>query len=346
MLIILGQLVILAGCPSNLDANKNPNQANVWKYTNFVYFNTVSNIYSYKGDTLEEFQQNIELVDKLLGEYHELFDIYYEYSGVVNLCTINKNAGGEALVVDQRLIDFLLYAKEIFALTKGETNVMLGPVLKLWHDARTLASTDASLAYVPEQTLLEEASLHTSIKLLEIDDEKNTVRISDPKGRIDVGALGKGYATEKAAKLLEEMGCTSYVLDIGGNLRIVGTKLDGTGWNTGVKNPAGYPKYALYLNISDISCVTSGDYERSYMYEGKRYHHIIDKDTLMPADYFRSITILVKDSGLADALSTALFSMSYEEGRELVDSLDDVEVIWIDKDGNITYTDGVTPIEL
>lgn len=344
MFIILGQLVILAGCPSNLEPTEEP--INVWKYTNFVYFDTVSNIYSYKGDTQEEFQQNLKPVEKLFKEYHELFDIYYEYSGVVNLCTINKNAGGEPLVVDQRLIDFLLYAKEIYETTKGETNVMLGPVLKLWHDARTLASANPSKAYVPDLTLLEEASLHTSIELLEVDDENNTVRITDEKGRIDVGALGKGYATEKAALLLEEMGCTSYVLDIGGNLRTIGTKKDGTGWNTGIKNPTGNPRYALYLNISNTSCVTSGDYERYFMYEGKKYHHIIDKDTLMPADYFSSITILTADSGLADALSTALFTMPYEDGKKLVDSLGNVEVVWIYKDGQIVYTDGINPIDL
>jgi thiamine biosynthesis lipoprotein len=142
------------------------------------------------------------------------------------------------------------------------------------------------------------------------------------------------------------MGCTSYVLDIGGNLRTIGTKKDGTGWNTGIKNPTGNPRYALYLNISNTSCVTSGDYERYFMYEGKKYHHIIDKDTLMPADYFSSITILTADSGLADALSTALFTMSYEDGKKLVDSLGNVEVVWIYKDGQIVYTDGINPIDL
>ena len=122
------------------------------------------------------------------------------------------------------------------------------------------------------------------------------------------------------------------------------SRLDGSGWNTGITNPRRLkpedPSYSLYINIKDISCVTSGDYERYYTVDGTRYHHIIDKDTLMPADYFASITILVKDSGLADALSTALFSMPYEQGKELVESLC-IDVIWIDKEGQVTYTDGV-----
>ena len=106
------------------------------------------------------------------------------------------------------------------------------------------------------------------------------------------------------------------------------------------------PQFSLYINIKDISCVTSGDYERYYMYEGVKYHHIIDKDTLVPSTHFASVTILANDSGLADALSTALFAMSYEDGKKLVDSLEGVEVIWISKDGTIVYTDGVHPIDL
>ena len=345
LFIILGQLVILTGCPSNLNPDEDK-EIKVWQYSSFAFFDTVSYIYSYKGDEQVDFQKNCEPVEKLLKEYHQLFDIYNEYSGVVNLNTINNNAGKDALVVEQKLIDFLLYAKEIYTLTNGETNVMLGPVLKLWHDARTHAKYNPTKTYIPELTELEEAYKYTGIDLLEIDDEKNTVRIADPNGRIDVGALGKGYATEQAAKLLESLGCSSYVLNIGGNIRIIGTKRDGSGWNTGIKNPSGTPAHALYLNISDVSCVTSGDYERYFTFEGKNYHHIIDKETLLPAEYFSSVSILVKDSGLADALSTALFSMPYEEGRKLIDSIEGAEAIWIYKDGTVVYTDGIHPIDL
>ena len=326
-----------------LKKNKN---IKAWTQSYFQYFDTVSTIMSYKGEEQEDFALSLETVQDVLWEYHQLFDIYHEYSGINNLCTVNKLAGKDPVTVDQKLIDFLLYAKEIYAITNGETNVMLGAVLKLWHDARATATDEPSKTYVPDIKLLEEANLHTSIDLLEIDDENNTVRISDPKARIDVGALGKGYATEKLAQILEAKGCTSYVLNIGGNLRIIETKPDGTGWNTGIKNPLDKYSYAMYLNISNISCVTSGDYERYFVYEGNKYHHIIDKDTLMPSNYFSSISILVKDSGLADALSTALFSMSYEEGKALVEKLENVEVVWIYKDGTIVHTDGIIPIEL
>lgn len=329
--LVVGLLVFMTGCPSTSNTG-NPKPRGLMQ---FNYFDTVSYVYTYAADSDEAFEKNAEEVFGILGYYHQLFDIYHEYSGVTNLCTINKNAGGEAMEVDSELIDFLLYAKRLYGITGGEMNVMMGSVLKIWHDARTAGT------YVPDMDKLTAAKALTDISLLEIDEENNTVRIAKAGASLDVGALGKGYATEKAAEYLENEGVTSYVLNIGGNIRIIGTKPDGSGWKTGITNPHDKDTYANYINISDISCVTSGDYERFYTVEGKKYHHIIDKDTLMPSDYFSSVTILTNDSGLADALSTALFSMSYEDGLALLENIpDEVDVLWICKDGTQIMTNG------
>ena len=194
----------------------------------FSYFDTVSYVYSYAGDSAETFEARSADASAVLSEYHQLFDIYHEYAGVTNLCTINKQAGGEPVEVDQKLIDFLLYARNMYDKTQGEMNVMLGAVLRLWHDCRSQAETDPASAHLPDADALAKAAEHTSMDSLEIDPEKRTVRISDPKASIDVGALGKGYATEMAARALEKAGANSYVLNIGGNIRIIGTKPDGT----------------------------------------------------------------------------------------------------------------------
>ncbi len=343
--LILGQLILMLGCSNFFHRHEKPNDK-VWNITYFQYFDTVSNIYSYAGDTEEEFSKNCDLVSTELQTYHQLFDIYHEYSGIVNLCTINKNAGGEPQKVDDRLIKFLKYTKELYALTNGKMNVMLGAVLRPWHDTRTNASDDPKNAKIPTMEVLEEAAKHIDINLLDIDEANKTVRIKDPKASIDVGAVGKGYATEQAAKVLEQKGCKSYVLNIGGNIRIVGTKSNGDGWTTGIKDPNNpYGGYVMYLKIADTSCVTSGVYERYFMVNGVRYHHIIDEKTLMPANYFISLTVITKDSGLADALSTALFCMTYEEGLALVNTLENVDVLWIYSDGTQKYTKGIVPID-
>ena len=308
----------------------------------FAYFDTASYIYSYADESEEQFDENCAKLSEILNGYHQLFDIYHEYTGINNLCTVNRLAGGEPVEVDEKLIEFLKYAAELSKTTGGEMNVMLGSVLKIWHEARTLALDEPEKAEVPEKELLQAAAGHTDISLLEIDEEKCTVRITDPEASVDVGALGKGYATEMAAQWLEQQGISSYVLNIGGNIRIIGTRPDGTGWNTGIKDPYDpQGELARKLYISDTACVTSGIYERFYTVNGTRYHHIIDKDTLFPAEKFASVTIITPDSALADALSTALFCMSVEEGKELAGRLENVEVLWITCGGEQIATPGL-----
>ena len=337
----IGFPVFLTGCP--IVAKKPQAQGKTY----YTFFDTVSTIYSYAGDSETVFEENAAAAETLLEDYHERFDIYHEYSGRNNLCTVNKNAGGEAVEVDAETMEFLRYAKDLCARTDGKLNIMFGAVLKPWHDCRERANSDSSRAAVPERAVLEEAATHTGLDLLELDETACTVRIADPNARLDVGAIGKGYATEQAARLLEERGAQSYVLNIGGNIRIIGHKPDGSAWKTGIKDPFNHESaYAMYLELADTSCVTSGIYERFYTVDGERYHHIIDPETLMPARYFASVSVITKDSGLADALSTALFCMPQQEGQKLIDDLDeDVQVLWIDLDGNQTYTEGIHPID-
>ena len=159
---------------------------------------------------------------------------------------------------------------------------------------------------------------------------------------LDVGAIAKGYAVEMTAKALEERGVTGYVLNVGGNVRTVGAKGDGEPWVVGIENPQDDPEnpYLAYLDLSGESLVTSGSYQRFYWVDGERYHHIIDPNTLLPAKGFTSVSVVTKSSALADALSTALFCMSMEEGMELIASLPDTEAMWVTDTGEKLTSDG------
>lgn len=307
----------------------------------FTFFDTVSYIYSYAGDSQQVFEANCQATAQILETYHQLFDIYHEYSGVTNLATVNRNAGGDALEVSPALIEFLLYARQMYDTTGGEMNVMMGSVLRLWHDCREAASQEPENAQIPTTQALAQAATHTDISTLEIDPEHNTVRISDPLASIDVGALAKGYATERAAQRLLESNADGYVLNIGGNIRILGHKPDGSSWATGIKDPRDPEQYAARVSLADTSCVTSGNYERFFTVDGVRYHHIIDKDTQMPAAHFASVTVITPDSGLADTLSTALFCMPYEDGLALTQALGNVQALWILPDGTQYKTPGL-----
>lgn len=334
---ILGLLSTMVGCA------KEPEKAEPLGKAYFSYFDTVSYVYSYAGDSAERFDNRSAEVADILNEYHQLFDIYHEYSGINNLCTVNRLAGGDPVEVDEKLIEFLKYAQELHGKTNGETNILLGSVLTIWHEYRTEGLEHPDTARVPTQEELSAAAAHTDISLLEINEEHSTVRLSDPQASIDVGALGKGYATEQAALYLEQENAQGYVLNIGGNIRIIGTKPDGSGWVTGIKDPQNPSEgFSAKVLLSDISCVTSGSYERFYTVDGKPYHHIIDKDTLWPATHLASLTVFTKDSGLADALSTALFCMSYEEGLSLLEEIPGVDALWVFHDGEVRYTPGLS----
>ena len=131
-------------------------------------------------------------------------------------------------------------------------------------------------------------------------------------------------------------------MNVGGNIRSIGTRADGEKWTVGIENPTGDTEtpFIAYLSVAGESVVTSGAYQRFYVVDGQSYHHIIDPETLMPAAYFLSVSVICKDSGLGDALSTALFCMSEAEGRALVESLPDAEAMWVYPDGTQTYSAG------
>ena len=341
--IALSGIMCLTGCG---EGDKGNNYKTRSKTVSYAHFNTVSQIASYGDTSADEFESYVKTVDETLGYYHKLFDIYYEYSGVNNIRTINKNAGQNPVKVERELVDFLLYCKELYTLTRGKTNVMLGSVLKIWHDVRDEANDN--LGYLtqgdlPSEETLREANEHTSIDSLIINEEDCTVYISDAKASLDVGAVAKGYVVEILYNKLVSAGADSVVLNIGGNIRTIGLKPDGEEWVSGITDPDNSSDSTIKCKISlgEGSIVTSGDYERYFVVGDKKYHHIIDPDTLMPATYFSAVSIITKDSALADALSTALFCMSYEEGLLLIKSIGGVEVIWIDTDYNMVTTDGV-----
>ena len=143
----------------------------------FTFFDTVTNLYSYAGDSEQDFADNCRTVETVLETYHRLFDIYHEYEGITNLATLNANAGGEALEVDPALTEFLVYAKEMYEATGGEMNVMMGAVLRLWHDCREQAQEEPGSAQIPGSEELARAAEHTDIEALEIDAAHNLVRI-------------------------------------------------------------------------------------------------------------------------------------------------------------------------
>ena len=305
-------------------------------------FDTVITLVEQTADQTA-YQEHFNEMCRQFSYYNSLFDIYNDYEGINNLKTINDNAGKQPVKVDPALIDLLDTAQELYELSDGAFDITIGSLLSVWHEARTeglALNEQGAYGSLPDQSVLMEAAEHRGFEHIVIDRENNTVYIDDPQVKLDAGGIAKGFAAERTAQVLEEKHCDHAAINAGGNNRTIGSKYDGSPWNVGIQNPDGEgPLFVVQVKGTN-SFVTSGDYERFYIAEDKRrLHHIIDPVTLFPAEYSRSVTIITKDSGHADCLSTALFVLPYEDGLNVLKNYTEqtgnpAEAIWIMKKDN------------
>ena len=297
------------------------------------FFDTVTTVLGYAASE-EAFENDVQAIREEMKRYHELFDIYNDYA-VPNLKTVNDHAGVKPVKVDAEIIEFLKDCREYYRLTDGAVNVMMGSVLKLWHDARTDAERDPANAAIPSEAELKAAAEHISMELLVIDEIAGTVYLSDANARLDVGAIAKGWATQKVAERAPE----GMLISVGGNVCATGPKAGDAPWVVGIQDPDDAEKNLCTITLSTGSVVTSGDYQRTYRVDGKEYHHIIDPQTLLPARNWQSVSIVCDDSGLADALSTALFVFDRTQGEALAARYG-ADVLWVDANGQEYRTAG------
>jgi thiamine biosynthesis lipoprotein len=252
--------------------------------------------------------------------------------------------------VDKRIIGLLKLAKDWYPKTNGTVNAALGAVLNIWHDYRDAGIENPAGASVPPMDALQEANRFTDIGNVIIDEKESTVFLTENNMRLDVGAAAKGYATEAAADALVQKGYDSVLISAGGNVRAIGHPKDGirSKWSVGVKDPdsplKGSTEEENLLDVAyvtNVSVVSSGTYERYYTVNGKAFHHLIDPATLMPADYYKAVTVVTEDSGVADILSTALFIMPPEKSLKFAEDMEGVEALWVMPDNKLVFTSGM-----
>ena len=323
--------LILSGCA----AGAGEPEQKMYTATFLTVFDTVTTIKG-RAESEEAFSTLSKEIHDELYHYHQLFDIYNDYEGINNLKTVNDSAGIAPVVVDAKIMDLLLDCKTYYEASGGMVNVAMGSVLELWHVARNDGVRNPAGAYLPDGEALEAAARHWDFANVILDETASTVYLSDPEMSLDVGAVAKGWSVEQVAKNAP----AGMLISVGGNVRATGPKdTKGTPWVVGIQDPRDATKNLHTLYVTEGSLVTSGDYQRTYAVNGEFYHHIIDPATLYPGTFWSSVTILCEDSGLADALSTALFLMDQEEGQKLLDQFD-AKALWVDREGNLYYSPG------
>ena len=322
--------ILLSGC-----SGQKGQEMKQYNATFLTLFDTVTTIVG-RAEDADTFRARAQSVHDALLEYHQLFDVYNDYEGLNNLKTVNDNAGIAPVVVDGRIMELLRDCKAYHEATFGKVNPAMGSVLLLWHEARQDGLDDPAHAYLPKEEKLIQAAQHMDFSAVILDEAASTVFISNPDVRLEVGAVAKGWSVQRVA----ETAPSGLLISVGGNVCATGPKdASGTPWVVGIQNPNGGDSHLHTLTVTKGSVVTSGDYQRAYVVDGELYHHIIDPQTCYPSTYWRSVTILCEDSGLADALSTALFLLPLEEGQSLLNKTG-AHAMWVDRNGENFYSPG------
>ena len=264
---------------------------------------------------------------KLCSDYEKKLSRTVEDSEILLL-----NENGEAVVSDEtaELLEKGLYYGE---LSDGAFDITIEPISSLWD----FTSGENKL---PDAQAIQDHLQYVDYKNVKL--EGNHVSLEDGMG-IDLGAIAKGYIADRVKEYLVDQGVESATISLGGNVVCIGSKPSGDDFHLGIQNPESAPEREAKVSVllSDQSLVTSGDYERYITVDGKKYHHILDPETGYSYDNgLASVTIISEKSVDGDGLSTTCFALGLEKGLDLINSIDDVWAIFIDQDGNVTYSEG------
>ena len=320
--LLLCCLTVLTGCAAPA-ANPEPAQAQ------FFSMDTLMSIRVYNEggeDALQAARQEIEKLDKLLSRT--------DPDSQISL--LNSHAGDGTLVpLDAQVTDLLSFAKSVSQLLPGCFDITIAPVMDAW-------GFTTEERHVPTAEALAAAMALVDSGKLTVDEAVSAARLEQAGMEVDLGAVAKGFAAGRADAVLREEGVTSALLDLGGNVTAIGSKLDGSAWQVAVKDPQNTSEALCVLSLEDQTASTSGGYERYFEENGQIYHHIIDPETGYPADSgLLSVTVISSDHMLADALSTTLFVAGPEEALDFWRSREDFELVLCTQDNRVIVTEGL-----
>lgn len=265
------------------------------------------------------------LHDAATAEIRRIEKLMTTWDPASEVSRVNAAAGKDAVAVGQETFDVIREALHASAMSEGCFDITFETLHGVWKFDQDLDPHPPSAADVKARLRW------LGWRHVKLDEAAHTVKLDEEHVRIGLGGIAKGYAVDRAAKVLLDAGVASFYVQAGGDLFTHGVKPDGSPWQAGIRDPRG-PEgdYFAVMPVSDHAFSTAGDYERSYVVDGKRYHHIIDPRTGYPATASRSVTIWAPTALLADEIDDAVFILGPEKGLKLVESLDGVGAVIVD----------------
>jgi len=246
---------------------------------------------------------------------------------------VNRDAARHPVKISRELFDLLVTSVKYSELTHGAFDITYASVGYMY---------DFRAHVHPDQKAIAAALPGINFRHMVLDPKKHTVFFQRAGMRIDLGGIAKGYSVDRGIEILQKQGFTRAMVNAGGDTRIIGDRF-GKPWVVGVRDPDHEGKVFLRLPLTDTAFSTSGDYERYFDENGKRFHHIIDPKTGDSARKCRSVTIISGTATRTDALTKSVFIMGPEEGIEFIDSLSDVDAVAVAPDGKVFYSKGLAP---
>ncbi len=272
-------------------------------------------------------------VEAVFAEFNRIDRLMSTYKEDSRISLINREAASHAVPAGKELFDLIVRALDMSVLTHGAFDITFDSVGQ-FYDFREHKRPDAA-------TIAEEVEL-IDYRLVETHPKDHSIRFLKDGVRINLGGIAKGYAVERAAGILRDLGIQHAVVSAGGDSRLLGDRR-GQPWVVGVRDPRQEGAVAVRIPLESEAISTSGDYERFFIEDGKRYHHIIEPSTGEPASGVHSATIVGPDAVITDALSTSVFVVGVDKGLRLIAALPDYEAIVIDAEGRMFYSDGLRP---
>lgn len=279
-----------------------------------------------------------EVLEKAFDRVKELGDKITVNQPGSEIDEINQQAGIKPVKVSDDIYPLVKRAYEYSEDVSGGFDMAIGPVTQLWH----IGFDDAQK---PSQEEINQALQLVEHEKVILNDAEQTVYLQEKGMQLDLGAIAKGYITDEVVKVLKENNVTTAIVDLGGNVYVLGQSPRGenTDWTVGIQDPNQARNTVIgTVKESNKTLVTSGIYERYLEVDGKKYHHLFDPDTGYPFDNdIAGVTVITDESIDGDGLSTAVFSMGVKKGLDYVDKLENVDVIFVTKDDQVYVSKGI-----
>lgn len=275
-------------------------------------------------------------IEEAFDELRRIEDLMSKSKPMSDVGRINSAAGEGPVKITPETLQVIQVSLPVTSLTAGKFDITIGSLTSLWD-----FENNGKREFVPSAEEIQDARSLVGIKNLEIHERSGSVFLKGKGMAIDLGGIAKGYGVDQAVEVLKRKGIKSGIVDAGGDLRLFGHKPDGSVWRTGIQHPRKENEILAVLEITDKAIITSGDYERYFIKDDVRYHHILDPETGYPAGDCQSVTIVTDQTDYADALGTGIFILGPEKGMELINSRKDLEGIIVTKSGEILVSEGL-----